>query len=159
MTQTRCLTASMLEVGMRHEARLSFSRDEVDRYCALVGDHNAIHRDIDAARVRFPDAPDIIVPGGLIQTRISAIFGTEFPGDGTLGLTFSPERMRRPLYPDDAVFVTMEITRVIRGGIIEMSIGIADPDGNRISEATAKLVPPDETYRAWWAEHLGGDGV
>ena len=33
MTPTRCLMAAMLEVGMRHEARLSFSREEVDRYC------------------------------------------------------------------------------------------------------------------------------
>ncbi|CRI64725.1 putative Hydroxyacyl-thioester dehydratase type 2, mitochondrial [Thiocapsa sp. KS1] len=156
MTPTRCLTAAMLEVGMRHEARLSFSREEVDRYCALVGDHNAIHRDLDAARVRFPDARDIVVPGGLVQTRISALFGTEFPGDGTLGLTFSPERLRRPLYPGDELVVTLEVARLIRGGIVEMQIGIADPEGNRISEATAKVVAPDAAYRAWWETNIDG---
>jgi acyl dehydratase len=159
MSQTRCLTASMLETGMRHEARLSFSRNDVDRYCALVADHNAIHRDLDAARVRFPDAHDVVVPGGLVQTRISALFGTEFPGDGTLGLTFSPERLRRPLFPGDELVVTLEVARVIRGGIVEMKIEVADPQGNRISEATAKVVPPDDAYREWWKAHIDtGEG-
>lgn len=90
------------------------------------------------------------------QTRISALFGTEFPGDGTLGLTFSPERLRRPLYPGDELVVTLEVARLIRGGIVEMQIGIADPEGNRVSEATAKVVPPDAAYRAWWEENIGG---
>jgi acyl dehydratase len=154
MSPTQCMTGAMLDVGMRHVVELSFTREDVDRYCALVGDHNAIHRDLAAARARFPDARDIVVPGGLVQTRISAIFGTEFPGDGTLGLTFSPERFRKPLFPGDTLVVTLEVARFIRGGMVEMNIAVADPDGNRVSQATAKLVPPDEAYRAWWSENI-----
>lgn len=153
MADTQCLTLAMLEPGMRHEARLCFSREQVDRYCALVGDQNAIHRDLEAARVRFPEARDIIVPGGLVQTSISAIFGTRFPGDGSLGLTFSPERFRRPVHPGDELVVTLEVAQILRGGIVEMSIKVTDPEGHRISQATAKLVPPNETYRAWWSAH------
>jgi hypothetical protein len=37
-----------------------------------------------------------------------------------------------------------------------MRIGIADPEGTRIGEATAKVVPPDATYRAWWEANIGG---
>jgi hypothetical protein len=74
MTPTRCLTAAMLEVGMRHEASLSFSREEV--------------------------------------------------------------------------------ARLIRGGIVEMQIAMADPEGNRIGEATAKVVAPDAAYRAWWEANI-----
>ncbi|MBK1643544.1 hypothetical protein CKO25_02490 [Thiocapsa imhoffii] len=154
MTATHCLTASMIEVGMRHESRLSFSREDVEHYCRLVGDHNAIHRDLAAARVRFPEARDIIVPGGLIQTRISAIFGTAFPGDGTLGLTFVPERLRRPIYPGDDLVITIEVARILRGGILEMRIGVADPEGNRVTEATAKVVPPDDAYHQWWQDQI-----
>jgi acyl dehydratase len=150
------MTVAMLAVGMRHEVQLSFTHEDVERYCTLVGDHNAIHRDLAAARARFPDARDIIVPGGLVQTRVSAVFGTKFPGDGTLGLTFSPERFRKPLFPGDTLHVTLEVARILRGGIVEMAISITDPDGNRVSEATAKLVPPDEGYRAWWSEQGAG---
>ena len=150
MGQTRCLTAAMLAVGMRHTARLRFSREQVAQYCALTGDSNAIHHDLTAARLRFPDTPDIIVPGGLIQTCISALFATELPGDGALGLTFAPERFRRPICPGEELVVTLEVTRIIRGGIIEVDITVADDRGVRISSAKAKVVAPDETYRAWW---------
>ena len=154
MTKTRCLTASMLEVGMRYETRVSFSREQVAQYCALVGDHNAIHRDLEAARVRFPDVRDIVVPGGLIQTTVSGLFGTEFPGDGSLGLTFSPDRFRRPVCPGDELHVTLEITKILRGGIFELSVGVTDPEGVRIGSAVAKVVPPDDAYRAWWQAHI-----
>jgi acyl dehydratase len=154
MPNTRCLTASMIEVGMRHQTRVSFSREQVDQYCALTGDHNAIHRDLDAAHVRFPDVRDIIVPGGLIQTTISALFGTVFPGDGSLGLTFSPDRFRRPVCPGDELQVTLEIGRILRGGIVEISVSVTDAEGTRIGSAIAKVVPPDDAYRAWWREHI-----
>jgi len=154
MPKTQCLTASMLEVGMRYQTRVSFSRAQVDQYCALTGDRNAIHRDLGAARVRFPGVRDIIVPGGLIQTTISGLFGTLFPGDGSLGLTFSPDRFRRPVCPGDELQVTLEIARILRGGIFEMSVSVTDPEGSRIGSAVAKVVPPDDAYRAWWQEHM-----
>lgn len=154
MPKTQCLTASMLEVGMRYQTCVSFSRAQVDQYCALTGDRNAIHRDLDAARVRFPRVRDIIVPGGLIQTTISGLFGTVFPGDGSLGLTFSPDRFRRPVCPDDELQVTLEIARILRGGIFEMSVSVTDAEGTRIGSAVAKVVPPDDAYRAWWQEHM-----
>lgn len=150
MGQTRCLTADLLAVGMQHTARLSFSREQVAQYCALTGDTNAIHRDLTAARLRFPDLPDIVVPGGLIQSRISALFATDLPGDGSLGLTFSPERLRRPVCPGDELVVTLTVARILRGGIVEFDIGVADAAGNRITNATARVVPPDAAYRAWW---------
>ena len=56
MPQTNCQTAAMLSVGMTHEERVSFSREEVARYCELANDRNAIHHDVAAARVRFPGA-------------------------------------------------------------------------------------------------------
>ena len=64
MPATRCLTASTLEIGMKHQAKLSFSHEQVERYCELSGDMNAIHRDVAAAQLRFPDVKDIVVPGG-----------------------------------------------------------------------------------------------
>jgi acyl dehydratase len=154
MTRTRCLTVPMLEVGMRHEARLAFTREQVDQYCDLVGDHNAIHRDLDAARMRFPGIADIVVPGGLIQTTISALFGTVFPGDGTLGLTFCPDRFRRPVCPGDEIGVTLAINRIIRGGIVDMGIEVCDAAGEPLASGTARVVAPDQSYQDWWRENV-----
>ena len=149
MLDTECLTTSMLEVGMRYHANLSFTREQVDQYCALSGDKNAIHRDPSAARLRFPDVKDIVVPGGLIQISVTGIFGSRFPGDGTLGLTFTPERFRRPVCPGDEILVTLEVTR-LRREIIEMDVTLDSTDGTRLATAKAKLIAPDEAYRQWW---------
>jgi len=151
MKKTQCLTTSMLEVGMRHSARLSFSRAQVEQYCTLSGDYNAIHSDPEAAALRFPGAHDIVVPGGLIQITVTGIFGREFPGDGCLGLTFVPERFRKPVFPGDEIHVEIVIAKV-RGPMIEVDITMSDHEGNLISTAKSKLIGPDEPYRQWWKE-------
>lgn len=154
MPKTQCLTPALLAVGMRHSAKLSFTREQVERYCALSGDHNAIHRDLEAARLRFPGVRDIVVPGGLIQISITGLFGTAFPGDGCLGLAFVPERFRKPVCPGDEVLVTLELTK-IRGPLLEVDVTLDDDQGNRLSSAKAKLLAADDTYRQWWVTHNG----
>ncbi len=154
MPQTECLTADRLTVGQTHTARLRFSRAQVDAYCALTGDANAIHRDLEAVRQRFPGVSDIVVPGGLIQSTISGIFGTCFPGDGSLGLSFVPERFRKPVLPDEEVVVTLAITR-IRGPIVEIDIAVTDGQGACLTSAKAKILAPDAEYRAWWESQTG----
>ncbi len=150
MPKTKCLTASMLEVGQCHRARLSFRRDQVEQYCALSGDYNAIHHSTEAARLRFPGAQDIVVPGGLVQIAVTGIFGTEFPGDGCLGLTFVPERFRRPVYPGDHIDVEILVSR-IRAPMVELDITLTDRQGNLITTAKSKLVAADDAYRQWWS--------
>jgi acyl dehydratase len=151
MPNTQCLTAAMLEVGMRHSARLSFSREQVRQYCALSGDRNAIHSDPEAAHLRFPGARDIVVPGGLIQISVTGIFGREFPGDGCLGLSFVPERFRQPVFPDDEIDVEIVVSK-IRGPMIEVDVTMKDSEANTISTAKSKLVAADDAYRNWWSQ-------
>jgi len=149
MSAGKCLTAAMLEVGMQHRQRFSFTREQVETYCALSGDLNAIHRDVEAVRLRFPDVTDIVVPGGLIQIAVTGIFSSQLPGDGTLGLTFSPDRFRRPVCPGDTITVTVEVTK-IRGDLVDMDVRVDDAKGTRIGSAKSRLLAPDEIYRRWW---------
>jgi acyl dehydratase len=150
MTQaTQCFTTAMLKVGMTHRKTISFSHEDVAKYCALSGDFNAIHSDPEAAKLRFPDAREIIVPGGLIQIAVTGIFGSDFPGDGCLGLTFVPERIRAPVCPGDTIDVELTVTK-IRGPIIELDVTMNQSNGTRALNATARLMPADEAYRAWW---------
>ncbi|MEE2981978.1 MAG: MaoC/PaaZ C-terminal domain-containing protein [Pseudomonadota bacterium] len=155
MPVTNCLTVSMLEIGMKHQVELSFSHEQIERYCELSGDRNAIHRDVAAAQLRFPDVDDIVVPGGLIQITVTGLFGTAFPGDGSLGLTFTPERFRKPVCPDETVVVTIEVTR-IRGELVEVDVAIHDADENQIGAARSRILAPDESYHRWWAAQQAG---
>ena len=152
MPATQCNTPDMLSIGQKYNALLTFSEEQVRQYCALSGDHNAIHRDPEAAALRFPGAHDIIVPGGLIQITVTGLFGTQFPGDGCLGLSFVPERFRKPVFPGDQLGVEIEITR-IRGPLLEVGVTIRDPDGEVISTASSKLMAADDAYRDWWQAH------
>ena len=149
MRPNDCLTAPMLKVGMRYEKRISFSRQDVDTYCTLAGDKNSIHNNLEAARVRFPEIGDIVVPGGLLQIAIAGLFGSYFPGDGSLGLTFEPDRVRKPVCPGDDLLIGLEVTRM-RGDMAEFKIVITDSEGNQISGAKARVMLPDATYREWW---------
>ena len=151
MRSKNCLTSAMLEVGARHSVRLVFTLEQVRQYCAISGDHNAIHRELDAARLRFPGARDIVVPGGLIQIAVTGVFGTEFPGDGCMGLSFVPERFRKPVFPGDAIDVDIEVTKV-RGPVVEVDVTMRDADGVSISTAKSKLLAPDDAYRQWWLD-------
>ena len=149
MKSSQCLTSSMLEVGSTLSKTVSFSREQVAQYCQLTGDHSAIHRELEAAQIRFPGVKDIIVPGSLIQSTVSAFFGTEFPGDGAVGLSFVPERFRSPACPGDKIEVNFIITR-IRGPVLEVDIALNNSKGERLTNVKAKVLAPDEAYRNWW---------
>ena len=151
MRSKNCLTSSMLEPGSRHSARLVFTSEQVRQYCAISGDHNAIHRELAAAQLRFPGAQDVVVPGGLVQITVTGLFGSEFPGDGCMGLSFVPERFRKPVFPGDVVDVDIEVTK-IRGPVIEVDVTMKDADGALISTAKSKLLAPDDAYRQWWLD-------
>ena len=101
----------MIKVGDILERKISFTHQDVVDYCNLAKDFNAIHHDIEAARLRFPNIKDIVVPGALLQISIAGIFGSHFPGDGSLGLTFEPERVKRPVCPGDELLVKLELVR------------------------------------------------
>ncbi len=149
MIKTRCKTTAQLQVSDNYTKTLSFSHEQVARYCELTGDHNAIHRKLEAARLRFPDVPDIVVPGGLIQTSVSGIFGSEFPGDGAIGLSFVPERFRKPVCPGDEILVSITITR-IRGPLLEVDIIMTLVNGDCLTTAKAKIMAADDVYQVWW---------
>ena len=153
-TKTNCLTSAELQAGQKYQTTLVFSHEEVARYCDLSGDRNAIHANVEAAQLRFPGVKDIIVPGGLIQIAITGIFGTQFPGDGSLGLIFTPERMRRPVCPGEAVHVTIEVTK-IRGDLVELEVTMNNAEGAAIGGASTRLLAPDPAYQQWWKSRQG----
>ena len=149
MKTTNCLTSSMIKIGDILERKISFTHQDVVNYCNLAKDFNAIHHDIEAARLRFPNIKDIVVPGALLQISIAGIFGSHFPGDGSLGLTFEPERVKRPVCPGDELLVKLELVRK-KVDMAEFKITIEDMTGFQVSGAKSRVLLPDDSYRKWW---------
>ena len=144
---TNCLTSSMIKVGDILERKISFTHQDVVDYCNLAKDFIAIHHDIEAARLRFPNIKDIVVPGALLQISI-AMLCKSLSGDGSLGLTFEPERVKRPVCPGDELLVKLEL---VRKKLIWLNLKLRlKMSGFQVSGAKSRVLLPDDSYRKWW---------
>lgn len=99
----------MPAVGAQAARAMSFTPEVVARFAELVGDHNSIHLDAEAAaRTQFGRP---IVHGMFVAGLISAVLGEELPGLGTiyLGQTL---RFEAPVYVGETVTASVEVIAV-----------------------------------------------
>jgi acyl dehydratase len=91
----------------RHE--FSFSQDQVVQFAEVTGDKNPLHLDTTYAATTVFKRP--IMHGFLGGSIFSKVFGTIFPGEGTVYLSQSMKFLR-PMYVDtvyEAVFTVKEV--------------------------------------------------
>lgn len=91
----------------RHE--FSFSQDQVVQFAEVTGDRNPLHLDTTYAATTVFKRP--IMHGFLGGSIFSKVFGTMFPGEGTVYLSQSMKFLR-PMYVDtiyEAVFTVKEV--------------------------------------------------
>jgi acyl dehydratase len=96
-------------VGDTAHIERRFTTAEIDQFAELTGDRNQVHLDDDAARAMGFDGR--IVHGALVAALLSRILGTILPGKGTIYLG-QEVRFRRPVYPDELVRASVEVTSV-----------------------------------------------
>jgi len=83
--------------------------EDVKMFAEVSGDFNPIHLDAEfAATTRFGRR---IAHGLLSASYISTVIGTRLPGPGTIYLSQSLN-FKAPVYLDDEVVTTVEVTRV-----------------------------------------------
>ena len=100
-----------LEVGDNYTHEVSFTQDEVIKFAALTQDTNPIHLDETYAAGTVFKKP--IVHGYLSGAVFSKVFGTIFPGIGTIYL-YQEMKFKRPVYTGEQYTATFEITAVIK---------------------------------------------
>jgi 3-hydroxybutyryl-CoA dehydratase len=98
-----------LAVGARATLEHTFTATQVADFARLSGDTNPIHLDPDAARRAGFDRE--VVHGVLVTGLISRLLGTQLPGPGTI-LLEQQLKYLRPVYPDERVRATVEVTTV-----------------------------------------------
>ena len=106
--------------------RFKFSQDEVNRFAEVTGDKNPVHTDPDYAAKTMFKRP--IMHGMLGAALFSKVFGTLFPGEGTIYLKQSLNFLK-PMYPDteyEAVFTVKEVVKDKNRAIVETVIKNAD---------------------------------
>ena len=99
----------MIKVGDSASISKSFSDAEVRKFAEISGDKNPVHLDDDyAAQTQFKKR---LVHGMLAASLISAVLGTELPGEGCIYLSQSIN-FRAPVFIGDTVTATVTVIKV-----------------------------------------------
>jgi acyl dehydratase len=112
----------MIELNQVYTHDFKFSQDEVNRFAEVTGDRNPVHLDADYAAKTMFKRP--IMHGMLSASLFSKVFGTLFPGEGTIYLKQSLSFMK-PMYVDvnyEAVFTVKEIIKEKNRATVETLI-------------------------------------
>ena len=96
----------MMEVGQTFELPFQFSQDQVDQFALVTGDDNPLHLDAAYAAGTLFKRP--IMHGFLSASVFSRIFGTLFPGEGTIYLSQNL-RFLRPMFVEEPYRAVVEV--------------------------------------------------
>lgn len=89
--------------------KFKFSQEDVDLFAEVTGDNNPIHLDSKYAKNTIFKNP--IVHGFYVGSVFSRIFGTEYPGEGTIYLNQSLKFLR-PVYVDQYYYAKITVIEV-----------------------------------------------
>jgi acyl dehydratase len=112
----------MIEVNQVYTHDFQFSQEEVNRFSEVTGDKNPVHTDAEYAAKTMFKRP--IMHGMLSASLFSKVFGTLFPGEGTIYLKQSLNFLK-PMYVDvtyEAVFTVKEVLKDKHRAIVETVI-------------------------------------
>ena len=132
----------MLQVNQVYTHKFSYSQEEVKRFAEVTGDTNPVHTDPEYAAKTLFRRP--VMHGMLGASLLSKVFGTLFPGEGTIYLKQSLNFLK-PMYPDkeyEAVFTVREVTPERNRAIVETII--RDGDGKVCTSGEAVILNPDK---------------
>jgi len=112
----------MIEVNQVYTHEFKFSQNEVNRFAEVTGDKNPVHLDAAYAATTMFKKP--IMHGMLSASLFSKVFGTLFPGEGTIYLKQSLSFLK-PMYVEtayEAVFTVKELIKEKHRAVVETSI-------------------------------------
>lgn len=112
----------MIELNQVYTHDFKFSQDDVNRFAEATGDKNPVHLDADYAAKTMFKRP--IMHGMLSASLFSKVFGTLFPGEGTIYLKQSLSFLK-PMYVDvnyEAVFTVKELIKEKSRATVETQI-------------------------------------
>ena len=112
----------MIKVNEIYSHPFKFSQEDVNRFAEVTGDKNPVHTDAAFAAKTMFKKP--IMHGMLGASIFSKVFGTLFPGEGTIYLKQSLGFLK-PMYVDvdyEAIFTVKEVIGDKNRAIIETLI-------------------------------------
>ncbi len=126
------------EPGETFNHEFSFSQADVERFAEVTGDVNPVHLDPDYAATTPFRKP--ILHGFLSASVFSKIFGTVFPGPGTIYMS-QEMTFKRPMYPGERYVATFTILEADpTKGTLAIEGRIADEKGKVCLEGVGRML-------------------
>lgn len=127
-----------LKVGDVYSEEVKFTQAKVNTFAEITGDNNPIHIDAEyAAKTPFGKP---IVHGFLAGSVFSKVFGTTWPGEGTIYL-FQDMAFRAPVFVKQdytAKFEIIEVDETKHRGVVQCTL--EDSEGKVVISGQAKLL-------------------
>ncbi|HJF27773.1 MaoC family dehydratase [Acinetobacter bohemicus] len=110
--------------------RFRFSKTDIKKFAEVTGDNNPIHLNEDYARTTVFQRP--IVHGFYVGSIFSRIFGTDYPGIGTIYLNQSMS-FKAPVFIDQTYYAHIIVDQVDKyKGHIKVSTLVTDESGTKV---------------------------
>jgi acyl dehydratase len=127
----------MIKTNDTYSYNITFNQANVNTFAEITGDNNPIHWDAEfAAKTPFGKP---IVHGFYSASVFSMVFGTKFPGEGTIYM-YQDMKFMAPVFVDQpykAKFEVLEVNTEKHVGTIRCIL--EDANGKIVIEGTAKL--------------------
>lgn len=127
----------MIKTGDTYQESLQFTQEDVNTFAKISGDNNPIHIDPEFAATTIFKKP--IVHGFFSAAVFSKVFGTKFPGNGTIYM-YQDMRFLGPVFVDQPYVALFEVTEVNtekHTGVIKCTL--QNQEGKDVIVGSAKL--------------------
>jgi acyl dehydratase len=118
-----------LHLNQTFSTNFSFSQQDVADFARVTGDNNPVHLDEDfASKTIFKTR---IIHGMLGACVFSKVFGTMFPGEGTIYLSQSVNFLK-PMYVDSFYDAQFEVLEILDKNRARISTSILTKEGKKV---------------------------
>ena len=99
----------MLQINETLTYEIMFRQEQLDLFSQITGDFNPIHTK--EFFKQHPEQGGVIVQGMLAASKFGMVFGTEFPGPGTINMERSFTFLR-PVFTDQPYIMNLKLLSV-----------------------------------------------
>lgn len=99
----------MLQINQTLTHEIMFRQEQLDLFSQITGDFNPIHTK--EYFEQHPEQGGVVVQGMLTASKFGMVFGTEFPGPGTINMERSFTFLR-PVFTDQLYTMNLKLLSV-----------------------------------------------
>jgi len=125
-----------MEIEETFEYQFSFTQEDVNNFSKLTGDDNPIHIDEEVASKSI--FKKRIIHGFLSGSVFSKVFGTLWPGNGTIYLSQTMNFIK-PMYTNEKYFAKFEVIEVLPKNKFLIKTTIVDYSNENTIEGKALI--------------------